>query len=496
MRSLIALVVLAGCGASDGTMPDAGGAAIDAEPDPDAAIADARPAPDAELSPDADDDLHCAADQIVCDDACVDPDTDRAHCGATAACTGGDVCANDELCVEGACEVIDLPAADLSITISDGATAETAGTSITYTIVVTNAGPNAVEGARVVVNLPDELTGASWSCVASSGSACLASGAGAIDALVDLLFSGTATFTLTATVSATAIGAITSTASVTAPPGRIDPDSDDATATDTDTIAPRADLRVAITDDEATVTAGTQVRYRILATSAGPDLAAGATLSAALPASLQGATWSCEAFGGASCGTPSGGSIPIDLPPGGVVIATVTATVAPAATGPLAVTAALAPPAGVPDPALGNNTATDTDTVDRKADLGITKTDGQASVTPLETIKYTIVVTNDGPSVAFGATVRDPEATGITVDTVSCTASSGSSCPAAPSVADLQGPGVAIDLAAGGTATFELEATVTAIAGTITNTATVTAPPGTSDPATADNSASDTDSVL
>jgi uncharacterized repeat protein (TIGR01451 family) len=74
------------------------------------------------------------------------------------------------------------------------------GGTLTYTIVATNNGPSAVTGATVADLLPAELTGATWTCAASAGSACPASGTGNINATVDLLSGGTATFTLTATV--------------------------------------------------------------------------------------------------------------------------------------------------------------------------------------------------------------------------------------------------------------------------------------------------------
>jgi hypothetical protein len=72
-----------------------------------------------------------------------------------------------------------------------------------------------VTGATVSDLLPAQLTGATWTCVASGGSACPASGTGNINATVDLLSGGSATFTLTATASGT--GTINNTATITAP---------------------------------------------------------------------------------------------------------------------------------------------------------------------------------------------------------------------------------------------------------------------------------------
>ncbi|MGH7674446.1 MAG: choice-of-anchor A family protein, partial [Gemmatimonadales bacterium] len=107
--------------------------------------------------------------------------------------------------------------ADLAITVTDGATVVGDGASLTYTIVVSNNGPDAVTGARVSDTFPVQLTGESWTCTASAGSSCPASGAGTIAADVSLRAAGTATFSATGTVSGA--GTLVNTAVVTAPAG-------------------------------------------------------------------------------------------------------------------------------------------------------------------------------------------------------------------------------------------------------------------------------------
>ena len=52
------------------------------------------------------------------------------------------------------------------------------------------------------------------------------------------------------------------------------------------------------------------------------------------------------------------------------------------ATGSISNTASVTPPAEVNDPNLGNNTATDTDTITVKADLKVTVTDGKTAAVP------------------------------------------------------------------------------------------------------------------
>src|SRR5213078_2115739 len=86
---------------------------------------------------------------------------------------------------------------------------------------------------------------------------------------------------------------------------------------------------------------------------------------------------------------------------------TLTATLSAAATGTLVNTATVAVPSGATDPTPGNNSATDTDTLNPTADLQIIKTDGLATAIPGTNTTYVIVVVNAGPSNVVGATISD-----------------------------------------------------------------------------------------
>ena len=65
---------------------------------------------------------------------------------------------------------------------------------------------------------------------------------------MSLPVSGTATFTLTATIAPGATGTVANTAAVSAPPGVLEVGTGANTATDTDTLAPAANLSVVKTD--------------------------------------------------------------------------------------------------------------------------------------------------------------------------------------------------------------------------------------------------------
>jgi uncharacterized repeat protein (TIGR01451 family) len=133
------------------------------------------------------------------------------------------------------------------------------------------------------------------------------------------------------------------------------------------------------------------------------------------------------------------------------------------------------------------------------ADLSSTKTDGVDAVYAGGTTTYTIVVSNAGPSAADGAIFTDPAVPGLNVTNVMCGSPAGGAvCPTAgnTTVALMQGAGIAIPtLPSGGSVTFTVSATVTATSGSVTNTATIAAPPGTTDLIAGNNTASDEDTV-
>ena len=151
-----------------------------------------------------------------------------------------------------------------------------------------------------------------------------------------------------------------------------------------------------------------------------------------------------------------------------------------------------------------NNDVTDTDTkavtVQSTADLTITKTDGVSSVSIGGTTKYTVRVTNNGPSSVTGAVLKDPSATGLTKSTTTapvCTTAIGNKCATAPTNTELESAnGFNLPALASGEF-YEIDVTVdvTASNGNVTNIATVAAPSGITDPNTGNNSASDSNTV-
>ncbi|MBI3424412.1 MAG: DUF11 domain-containing protein [Acidobacteria bacterium] len=145
---------------------------------------------------------------------------------------------------------------------------------------------------------------------------------------------------------------------------------------------------------------------------------------------------------------------------------------------------------------LASNTNTVTTPVPQ-ADLTITKDDSKTIVQRLETTNYALMITNAGPSAVTGALLKDPSVNYLLVTGVSCTGSSGGAvCPSSGvTVANLQGGGISVDLPVNGKLTFTVAVTVAGFTPsqvlTLKNTATITAPTGTTDPTPGNNSAFD-----
>jgi uncharacterized repeat protein (TIGR01451 family) len=128
------------------------------------------------------------------------------------------------------------PTVDLAVTKTSNVTSVIAGQQTTYTIVVTNNGPNAVVGAQVVDNFPATLTTVSFTSVASGGATGNSNGSGNILNVVDMPVNSSITYTVIATIDPQASGQLVNQATVTAPTGVVELNTDNNASTDTDQI--------------------------------------------------------------------------------------------------------------------------------------------------------------------------------------------------------------------------------------------------------------------
>ena len=243
--------------------------------------------------------------------------------------------------------------ADLAITKTDGTATAVPGAPVTYTIVASNAGPSAVTGAPVTDTLPAIVTGATWTCTASAGSTCPASGNGNIAASVDLLAGGTATFTLTGTIDPGATGSLVNTAGIAPPSGVLDLNLANNAATDTDTLTPQADLSLAKSDTPDPVAPGAALTYSIEVTNLGPSTSPSMAITDLLPGQVTfvSASAGCVNIAGSiNCALGS-------LAPLASTTVTIQVTVSPSATTGLTNTATVI--GGVTDPVAANDADTE-----------------------------------------------------------------------------------------------------------------------------------------
>jgi uncharacterized repeat protein (TIGR01451 family) len=321
--------------------------------------------------------------------------------------------------------------ADLSITKTDGLTAISPGSPVTYTIVVSNAGPDTSNGSIVTDTLPGTMTGVTWTCGAVTGGATCgaASGSGSpINTTANLPPGSSVTYTVSGTLSAAASGTLTNTARVITPASGVSDPTDlsrtgagNNSATDTTTIVSGPDLRIAKTHG-GNFTVGVNGTYTLTARNTGnvatsgtitviDNLPAGLTIAAPLPS---GTGWNClgtilgssTATCTSSTAIGAGATSPNPITVNVVVAAAAFPSVTNAAT-----------ISGGNEPAAnnGNNSITDPTTVNGVADVRIAKShSGNFTVGVNGT--YTLTASNSGTLATSGTiTVIDTLPTGLTI---------------------------------------------------------------------------------
>ncbi|MEA2162345.1 MAG: hypothetical protein QOK37_472 [Thermoanaerobaculia bacterium] len=284
-------------------------------------------------------------------------------------------------------------AADLLISNSPSGNPVNAGSPLSFTINVSNGGPDATSGTITVANtVPFGVTGATgagtgWTCGAQSGSVVTCTSTTSIP-------SSSAATPLTISMTAPASGPAVDTANVSATTG--DPNTGNNSASSSVTITPVADLSVVKTGP-ASIIAGQSIAYSVVVTNNGSSSAASVTVADPTPAGLTFVSNSggCTTTYPCSLGTMTSGQ---------VITITSAYTVSPGATGSITNTASVSSP--TTDTVASNNSNATTATINASADLLITKS-GPASSTAGSTLTYTITITNNGPSDAASVTVTD-----------------------------------------------------------------------------------------
>ena len=161
-----------------------------------------------------------------------------------------------------ALEARTMMAADLAISFDNDIVAGverefvTAGSQVTYTVVIENVGDQAAPGASLDVSLPAAISQATWTAAYAGGAIGPVVGAAGPDALLDLPAGSSATFTVVAMVASDATGELVATATATQ-------GSQTVSATDSDQLIPAA---VAVSDQAGW---GSTSRVRIVEATTG-----------------------------------------------------------------------------------------------------------------------------------------------------------------------------------------------------------------------------------
>ena len=287
---------------------------------------------------------------------------------------------------------------------------------------VTNDGPSDASGVTLSDTLPGGVTFVS--ATSTSGTCGESGGVVSCNTIGTLTNGASATITITVTVpTSMAHGTILSN-SATSTATETDPNTANNTnITQTTTVNREADLAVTKSDSPDPVLAGNNLTYTVTVTNDGPSDASGVTLSDTLPG---GVTFVSATSTAGTCGE-SGGVVSCNsigtLTNGASATITITVTVPTSMAHGTILSNSATATATETDPNTSNNTnITQNTTVNREADLAVTKSDSPDPVFAGNNLTYTVTVTNDGPSDASGVTLSDTLPGGVTFVSATSTA--------------------------------------------------------------------------
>lgn len=375
--------------------------------------------------------------------------------------------------------------ADLTVAKTDNLLAAAPGQEITWTITIQNRGPSSIVGATVSDTFPAQLdpaVGVSWTCAATAGGLCAAAGNGNLAETVTLPAGSTLTYTARGRLNPalTPSGQITNDVTVTLPVAASDPLPADNTATDTMAFVAAADLAVTVAGPAQAVP-GTSLVVNVGVANTGGGTAASVVLALTPPPGLPVPTLSgaCNALpctlGTLAAGANTSVSFRWIVPSGYA--------------GPEPIVVAVSATTTSPELDLGDNSASASVPIMRRADLAITKTDDATELIPGQPVRYAIVATNLGPSDALGSVVSDIPPAVLLDPSWSCVALGGAVCSTPTGDGTIA---TTVDLPVGSAVTFLLDATLDPMAASaVVNQATITPAPGITDPGPAPNSALD-----
>lgn len=343
--------------------------------------------------------------------------------------------------------------------LKSGPSAVVAGTPITWTITVANAGPSDAQ----LVSLDDvPPLGVNHVVVTATQGGC----SGTLHCLLSTVRPGTpVVVTLTGDVdpsysSATLVNVATVSSATS------DPAANDHTSQSTTNVTASSDLQLTKVAATSPVIPGKPAVWVLSVKNVGPSTATSVILTESLPSGIHDVTFTpgqgtCTVGGVCSLG---------ELDPGRTAVVTVAAVVDADRTGSIANSASVSSTTPLTNPSDDSRTLV-TPLVSQ-ADVSITKTGPTGVVVPGSAVTWNIVVANPGPSVVHGVVVTDVLPTvllpGSTVATTNgtCTISAGTlTCTLDP-----MNPSTSVTITVSGTVD------PSTVSPTLSNTATVSSP--------------------
>nr|WP_295872646.1 gliding motility-associated C-terminal domain-containing protein [uncultured Chitinophaga sp.] len=288
-----------------------------------------------------------------------------------------------------------------------------AGSSITYTLQVTNSGPSNATNVTIADVVPATVTNVTWTA-AATGAVVHGSGSGtgnniSINADMPAGSGHSVLVTVTGTIASNASGIVKNTATVSNSTGVVAQDS-----VQTQLVQLPGVVFTKSGPEEAA--AGNDIVYTLNLSNTGPSDLLNATVTDIIPSQIRAVSWKIITQGAATlaAGTPVSGTtqqltFKANVPAGagnGIQVI-INGVIAPDFTGTIANTAQTTDNNGQVYP------SSVTTTVSNESQLAITKT-GPQNATAGSTITYVVTATNLGPSNAEGVRITDVVPAGVT----------------------------------------------------------------------------------
>ena len=326
-----------------------------------------------------------------------------------------------------------VPAADLAVSVTGSASKADTIDDFTYTVSVTNHGPQDATGVVLDDTLPSGVT---IIALSSAGYGDPTQGGGTVSLTVGSLAAG-ATATMTIEIAPTVAPGSTLVDTASANAEEPDPDSGNNMASLDTAVLGVSDLGITASAPAGPIFVGQNVTYTLTVTNHGPDLEPDASVSCPMSSSV--------AFGSAT--SPAGGQgsvddgvLTYDLGPlASGATATVLVVLVPQASAAGSLAASFAVAGEYLDQDQTNNDADTSVTVTPAADLAVTISTPATAPALQVGWTYTLNVGNLGLSPASDVSVAAPLPPNVQIVSVSCSQGSYQIAPDGTVTADLGG---------------------------------------------------------